>query len=261
MAAGSSSERRSLPGSSMPAPTRCAESSSRRDLTASLLVVAGATATGKTGLAVEVAERLTGEGIAAEVISADSRQVYRGLDIGTAKIPRRRAARHPASRPRPRRAGPAVHGRRFRRSCAARARPRSRRRPARDPRRWHGPVSPCRRARHRHRRAAVRCRGPGPARGGVPRGRPGAARRAAARGRATERRGNRHRQSSSRGSRPRDRDASPAAMPNHLRRAATTDPIAWIGLTVEPGEHRRWIEHAGTRPIRGRAHRGSSGTA
>jgi tRNA dimethylallyltransferase len=50
-----------------------------------LLVIAGPTATGKTGLAIDVAERLAGEGIAAEVISADSRQVYRGLDIGTAK--------------------------------------------------------------------------------------------------------------------------------------------------------------------------------
>jgi tRNA dimethylallyltransferase len=51
-----------------------------------LLVVAGATATGKTGLAIDVADRLAGEGIAAEIISADSRQVYRGLDIGTAKV-------------------------------------------------------------------------------------------------------------------------------------------------------------------------------
>jgi tRNA dimethylallyltransferase len=50
-----------------------------------LLVIAGATATGKTGLAIDVAERLIPDGIAAEVISADSRQVYRGLDIGTAK--------------------------------------------------------------------------------------------------------------------------------------------------------------------------------
>jgi len=50
-----------------------------------LLVLAGATATGKTGLAIDLAERLAGEGIAAEIISADSRQVYRGLDIGTAK--------------------------------------------------------------------------------------------------------------------------------------------------------------------------------
>jgi tRNA dimethylallyltransferase len=52
-----------------------------------LLVIAGATATGKTGLAIEVARRLRADGIPAEVISADSRQVYRGLDIGTAKVP------------------------------------------------------------------------------------------------------------------------------------------------------------------------------
>jgi tRNA dimethylallyltransferase len=50
-----------------------------------LLVIAGATATGKTGLAIDVAQRLAGEGTATEIISADSRQVYRGLDIGTAK--------------------------------------------------------------------------------------------------------------------------------------------------------------------------------
>lgn len=50
-----------------------------------LLVLAGATATGKTGLSIAVARALRDEGIPAEVISADSRQVYRGLDIGTAK--------------------------------------------------------------------------------------------------------------------------------------------------------------------------------
>lgn len=44
------------------------------------LVLTGATATGKSALALEVARR-TG----AEIISMDSRQVYRGLDIGTAK--------------------------------------------------------------------------------------------------------------------------------------------------------------------------------
>jgi tRNA dimethylallyltransferase len=50
-----------------------------------LLVIAGATATGKTGLAIRTALALKGEGIPTEIISADSRQVYRGLDIGTAK--------------------------------------------------------------------------------------------------------------------------------------------------------------------------------
>ena len=44
------------------------------------LVITGATATGKTAVAVEVAQRLGGE-----IISLDSRQVYRFMDIGTAK--------------------------------------------------------------------------------------------------------------------------------------------------------------------------------
>jgi tRNA dimethylallyltransferase len=61
-----------------------------------LLVIAGATATGKTGLAVRTALTLAGEGIPAEIISADSRQVYRGLDIGTAKatVEERAGVRH-----------------------------------------------------------------------------------------------------------------------------------------------------------------------
>jgi tRNA dimethylallyltransferase len=45
-----------------------------------LIVVCGATATGKTSLAIELARRL-----GSIVISADSRLVYRGFDIGTAK--------------------------------------------------------------------------------------------------------------------------------------------------------------------------------
>jgi tRNA dimethylallyltransferase len=50
-----------------------------------LLVIAGPTATGKTGLAIGVALDLIDSGVPVEIISADSRQVYRGLDIGTAK--------------------------------------------------------------------------------------------------------------------------------------------------------------------------------
>ena len=50
-----------------------------------LLVIAGPTATGKTGLAIEIARTLRTDGVPAEIISADSRQVFRGLDIGTAK--------------------------------------------------------------------------------------------------------------------------------------------------------------------------------
>ncbi len=45
-----------------------------------LLTILGPTATGKTGLAAHLAAKLNGE-----VISADSRQVYRGMDLGTGK--------------------------------------------------------------------------------------------------------------------------------------------------------------------------------
>ncbi len=50
-----------------------------------LVVVAGATATGKTELAIRLAEAFIETGRTAAVISANSRQVFRGLDIGTAK--------------------------------------------------------------------------------------------------------------------------------------------------------------------------------
>ena len=45
------------------------------------LVIAGPTASGKSGFAVECAKRFNGE-----IISGDSIQIYRGLDIGSAKI-------------------------------------------------------------------------------------------------------------------------------------------------------------------------------
>jgi tRNA dimethylallyltransferase len=51
-----------------------------------LVVVAGPTATGKTELGIRLGEWLIAQGRPATVISADSRQVYRGLDIGTAKV-------------------------------------------------------------------------------------------------------------------------------------------------------------------------------
>ncbi len=44
-------------------------------------MILGQTATGKSALAVKIAKKLSGE-----IISADSRQVYKGLDIGTGKI-------------------------------------------------------------------------------------------------------------------------------------------------------------------------------
>jgi len=45
-----------------------------------VLIIAGPTAVGKTAVAETVAEKLSGE-----LISADSRQIYKGLDVGTAK--------------------------------------------------------------------------------------------------------------------------------------------------------------------------------
>ncbi|MEG2001812.1 MAG: isopentenyl transferase family protein [Clostridia bacterium] len=45
-----------------------------------LIIIAGATASGKTAVSVKVAKRLDGE-----IISADSMQIYKTLDIGTAK--------------------------------------------------------------------------------------------------------------------------------------------------------------------------------
>lgn len=45
-----------------------------------LIVILGCTATGKTKLAVNLASKLNGE-----IISADSRQVYKGMDVGTGK--------------------------------------------------------------------------------------------------------------------------------------------------------------------------------
>src|SRR5690349_19256819 len=51
-----------------------------------LIVVAGPTATGKTELGIRLGEWLIEQGRPATIISADSRQVYRGLDIGTAKV-------------------------------------------------------------------------------------------------------------------------------------------------------------------------------
>ena len=45
-----------------------------------LIVICGATATGKSGLTLQLAQRLEGQ-----ILSADSRQIYRELDIGTAK--------------------------------------------------------------------------------------------------------------------------------------------------------------------------------
>ena len=55
-----------------------------------LILIVGPTAVGKTEVAIQLAERLNGE-----IVSADSRLFYRGMDIGTAKPTREEQARVP----------------------------------------------------------------------------------------------------------------------------------------------------------------------
>ena len=59
---------------------------------ASLILIVGPTAVGKTELAIQLAEHLPSGG---EIISADSRLFYRGMDIGTAKPTHEEQARVP----------------------------------------------------------------------------------------------------------------------------------------------------------------------
>lgn len=52
-----------------------------------LVVIVGPTGTGKSELSLDVAERLAECGRDVEVINADAMQLYRGMDVGTAKVP------------------------------------------------------------------------------------------------------------------------------------------------------------------------------
>ena len=52
-----------------------------------LLCIVGPTGSGKSGLAINVALELAKSGVKAEIVNADSMQFYRGMDIGTAKVP------------------------------------------------------------------------------------------------------------------------------------------------------------------------------
>jgi tRNA dimethylallyltransferase len=63
---------------------------------APILVIVGATGTGKSELALRTAEVLAERGESSEVVNADAMQLYRGMDIGTAKLPvsERRGIRH-----------------------------------------------------------------------------------------------------------------------------------------------------------------------
>lgn len=61
----------------------------------SVLVIAGPTASGKSGLALRLARRLLAEGTRAEILCADSVTVYRGFEIGAAKPTREERAELP----------------------------------------------------------------------------------------------------------------------------------------------------------------------
>lgn len=66
------SERTSAPRDTVPAPR--------------VWAVVGATGTGKSDLALDLAQQLRGQGNPAEIVNADAMQLYRGMDIGTAKL-------------------------------------------------------------------------------------------------------------------------------------------------------------------------------
>jgi tRNA dimethylallyltransferase len=51
-----------------------------------VIAIGGPTGTGKSELSLDLAERLGADGIRAEVVNADAMQLYRGMDIGTAKL-------------------------------------------------------------------------------------------------------------------------------------------------------------------------------
>ncbi|MEY2699244.1 MAG: hypothetical protein RL720_1200 [Actinomycetota bacterium] len=62
-----------------------------------ILAIVGATGTGKSDLSLDVSEALMAQGQGVEIINADAMQLYRGMDIGTAKLPfaqRRGIAHH-----------------------------------------------------------------------------------------------------------------------------------------------------------------------
>jgi tRNA dimethylallyltransferase len=58
-------------------------------------VILGPTASGKTGLSIELATELVARGINPEIINGDSMQLYEGMDIATAKLPLEQRQRFP----------------------------------------------------------------------------------------------------------------------------------------------------------------------
>lgn len=72
------------------------ESISTGNASQPLIVIVGATGTGKSELSLALAERIADEGGHAEIVNGDAMQLYRGMDVGTAKVPvaERRGIRH-----------------------------------------------------------------------------------------------------------------------------------------------------------------------
>ncbi|PAU67065.1 tRNA (adenosine(37)-N6)-dimethylallyltransferase MiaA [Bifidobacterium criceti] len=60
-----------------------------------LVSIVGPTASGKTGLGIAIAQRLAARGERAEIVNADAYQMYKGMDIGTAKADARERAAVP----------------------------------------------------------------------------------------------------------------------------------------------------------------------
>jgi tRNA dimethylallyltransferase len=56
-------------------------------VSSNLICLVGPTASGKSGLAIELAQQLSQGGTKVEIINADAMQLYRGMNIGTAKLP------------------------------------------------------------------------------------------------------------------------------------------------------------------------------
>jgi len=52
-----------------------------------LVAIVGATGTGKSAFSLDLAEALGARGQAVEIVNADAMQLYRGMDVGTAKLP------------------------------------------------------------------------------------------------------------------------------------------------------------------------------
>ncbi|PSL39052.1 tRNA dimethylallyltransferase [Labedella gwakjiensis] len=54
---------------------------------ARVIAIGGPTGTGKSELSLDLADRLAADGVRTEILNADAMQLYRGMDVGTAKLP------------------------------------------------------------------------------------------------------------------------------------------------------------------------------